>query len=435
MAATTQSEVVPSDRDEIPASSTEETNIDSPPAPRNCEISIDKFPDFHHRNSIEEGSAGSLMPLPEIQHPEAELPPLPNGGEESKTIGILDGYIPDSEDVSERSLATDGAKHECKQVHYGESSNVSLVKDSLDQLGVSNDAVPGNSSTRQETSLRAGLNAKEDKKVPDPLAVEIKSGTEPSMVTGVPKAILNSTLRAEPKMIMRATIKPSSKTSPSGINSTLSSHVSLNEGGTSQTDLSNTTDTQPTEFLQEVDAVTIPNHSNCLSPKHDNIGSNILNAVADPTSNAIESRSDISYVETAQAARLSPREQNRGFSPSLLSSSSRVRSEEGGSSQTKHARPLRGPSEFQSKDIMMVELKAMKIVGPAVYVFLCYALHLIKSNATFLVSTSIYYNSMTCTASYLHPVTDVPSVTKHSPSTGNCPKAYEIGGGFKRLKV
>jgi hypothetical protein len=433
MAAITQSEGVPSHRDEIPASSAEDTDIDSPPAQQSSEMAIDKSSDLRHNKSIEEGLADLPMPSPGNRRPIVNLPPLPPGGAESKTPRTFDHNIPDSDAVSDWSPTIDRAKHESEEVYHGEPLNASPIKGSPGRLGVLIDAVPDNLSIHQEASPQAVLNTKEEEKVEDPLPVETKSDIEPE----TPEIVPRSTLHTEPKTM--TTVNPSPENSISEITSTISSHVSLEKGGTSHGDLSNTIRNHPTEkLLPEADPVTTA-HYNGLSPNHDAIESNVLKTASGSTSNAIESRSNISYVEAVQAARLSPEEQARSLCPNLLSSSSQARTEEGDSSQTKPTKPpttpFREPLESQSKDIMKAELKAMKIVGPVISVFLCYPLHPITSHATFIIPTFIHYNATIRITSHLQFVIVFPSVTKLSPSAGNCPETDEIGGSFQGLTV
>jgi hypothetical protein len=283
-------------------------------------------------------------------------------------------------------------------------------------------------------SPQADLDTKEEK-VEDPSPLETKPDIEPE----TPKTVLSSTLHTEPKTIMLATVNPSSESPISETTSTISSHISLEEGGTSHGDLSNTIRNQTTEkLLPEADPATT-GHYNGLSPKHNAIESNVLKTATNSTSTAIEIRSNISYVEAVQAARLSPAKQGRSLSPTVLSSSSQVRIEEGDSSQTKPTKtpttPLRGALEAQSKDIMMAELKDMKIVCPVISVFLCYPLHPITSHATFLIPTFIHYNAMIRITSRLRFVVVFPPVTKLSPSAGNSPETDEIGRSFKGLTV
>ena len=402
MATPIQSEADPSNQDEIPSSSAADGDLESPLSLETSEIAIDKSRQGGDDSELQDKRTGDLLMLPlEIEREEVELPLLTKGGEESELPRDFGSGIPDSEAVSDWSSIIDGGKHECGEIDCGNRSNTSPVQAAPSQLGLSNAIAPkalGMETEGEEMEqispysqlvepsvttdiVRKQADVSSQVKTNSPKAEaqlldnspieDTKSNNEANRMPETSKIGFGGDQCTETGLHMPVKVNSPPGSLCSEIVDSQTIRISSDEQCASHDNGPGNSDIQLAEKPEvEVDMPALTAEADSVSLINDPTRINESKTATPSLPNPIESRMNISPLEADDASPISLEKQDKSVA-STVSSSPRVKTQEGNSTQTKQTHPpitpFKGPVPSPNNDIMATELKAMKIVGEAFF--------------------------------------------------------------------
>ena len=402
MASSIPSDVVPSNQDEIASSSAVDADIESPPSLENSEMVIDESRQGDD-GELQDEDAGYLPMLPPtIERHEVELPLLTKVGEESELPRDFGSEIPDSEAVSDWSSIIDGGKHECGETDCGVPSNTSPAQEVPSQLGLSNAIVPKALDVETEGEVmeqkhpsnqlvepsvttdfapeQANVSSqlksetpKADGRLLDDSPIEDNDyNNERNIIPKTLKTGVGDGLCTEAMLKVPDKVKPPLGSLDSEMMDSQTIRVSSDERSVSHVNVPRISEIELAENpLVEVDMPATTVEAGSMSPINDQTIINESKMATSPP-NPIESVTNLSRLEADEASPISSEKQDTSIA-STGSSSPHVKTQEGNSTHTKQMKPpstpFKGPVPSQNNDIMVTELKAMKIVGGALFYF------------------------------------------------------------------
>lgn len=308
-----------------------DTDIESPPTFQSSQMGIDGLDNVRGSSLKDKDTGDSLMPPPEIEYEEVGLPPLTKMGETSELPRVFGHEIPDSEAVSDRSSIEDGRKHDCGQTGGGDQSS----------------ANPAEEAPAPALSLSSEI-------APEALTMH-KKGEEMEQTSSLPQ--LTEPGRTKSRVPEQEDIVSQAISDDPEGDAQLFNNSSIED---------NKSNVEPDMPALSAQACTPP-----ISKEHGVIVSKMATAASVIL---IESVSNISSLEPDESSRVSSQWQDKVIL-STITSSSQVKVKEGDPHQTMETKkpsslcnePVDGS---HNKDIMMTELKAMKIVSQIVPFFL-----------------------------------------------------------------
>lgn len=386
---------------EIPSATTAAATMESPVTMQCSPIAVRGFENAQD-TEIKDANSGNLMLAPPaIENNEIELPSLKKDGENSQQPRVFSGEIPDSDAMSDESSIHDGGEHECREMR-GESLKSNVVDQAAAQPHPPRKIiteVPDSEGDdeQMEDALASsqfpgfgGADGILPEAAPVPLPGKLATTTaDAKLVDSAALSIENNsfTIKLDSMLDTKVitptltqqndteqnisvdTLSPSSSgpTEDPRTASVAALEVITKESSAINDSCQNLTGIESMENTQtEVDKPDTDTGAPeaCTSPinkRKTNIEPEIPVSLATPSAKILSPLP----AKLDEATQISTGKQGNGFVSTEIPPLTKA--EEGKSSQSydveTRTTPLKGPSNSQNKDVMITELKAMKIVG------------------------------------------------------------------------
>lgn len=395
---------------EIPSASTADTTTESPATMQSSPIGLGGLENARDNDLKDTESGYFLAAPPTVESHEVELPPLTNDFEDNEQRGVFRAEIPDSDALSDESSNHNGGDDGRAEMRSGESSKTCAVDEAAaHQHHVSKEtAVDVPASEEKDEQMQDASNisqfpglsgaepilseadqgplsnnlaiATEDLGLFDAVALSIennisndKSGSAMDAKVTTPIGAPRTDIERRILIITLSPSGPGLTEDPTSV-SEPALDASTNETTAVYVNCQNPTSIPGPENPQtELD---MPG-TNLGTPQTGTSPINIRKANIEPEALASLATPSVSISSSVPAkldtaSKASPEKQDKGFVST--EGLSLAKTEEGKSSQSQDIEskttPITGPTGSHSKDVMIAELKAMKIVSENILIIL-----------------------------------------------------------------